>query len=93
LTAEQTYGLILGLYDIMGYSILLFNYPLTKVFFDIDGPRYIATIYDEKIVFNTSELIQGVITDANWINRDPHTIVTKIVEIDELEQETLITFE
>lgn len=50
----------------------------------IETYKYIAfTPWDNEILFNTPDFIQGIMTAAQWINIDHHIIVTHLIEVDE----------
>ena len=93
-TEELAYGLLLALDGHLEYLILMNGYELnindichkyqreTGVNFN-----YSANVNGYDVVFDSEDLIQGVVTAASWINVDPHDIITNFMN-DELFPQT-----
>lgn len=99
LTQDLMYGILVGLTGIPGWNITIGNIEVTRERYDpsynedqIENTSYAATVDDVEIYFNGVDFVQGVITAAQWTQRDPHTIITKLMELGDDDFENIINF-
>jgi len=97
LTLDQTYGILIGLNDSPSFQLYISGVPITSEnylerFNSSVDPSYIAIINGEEYYFINNGFVQGVITAADWLDIDPHTIITELISADEYGVRTPITF-
>lgn len=90
---EFTLGLLLGLQNNNDIYIVLVderNDDISPIQVNDIAPnftteaatRYYATVRRKKYYFESVEFIQGIITGCKWLNINPHTIITNIMDGD-----------
>ena len=98
LTEEQTYGILFGIENSPEFLISTSGVKITPadyqhLFINPDiGHPFVAVINDEEIFFSTTDFVQGIITAAQWTNRDPHSIITSLSQIGEDGSNTPLNF-
>ena len=97
LTLDQTYGILIGLNDSPSFQLYISDVPITsddylEIFNSSIAPSYVATINGEEYFFGDNQFVQGVITAAEWLDIDPHTIITDLIDADEYGNKTPLTF-
>lgn len=86
-TEDFTYGILAGIGDIPDIQLSFMDIAFTrKDLFDEwqlrnrYEYRYNVQVRDYNFPFNTPDFIQGATTAALWLNVDPHTIISDLVE-------------
>ena len=91
LSQELTYGILVALNNNPNFSVSLFGHELSRDEFDFiyvknndeeTRERFVVNHNGQLIAFGTNEFIQGVITAADWLDVDPHTLVTDLRYVD-----------
>lgn len=101
LTEELTYGILIGLVNSPDFAVYFFGIPLDHSQLDeryvvqdeqLAAGNFAVNYGDSIITFTTPQFIQGVVTASEWVNTDPHTIVTNLRQLDENLVVTPLTF-
>ena len=87
MSQDLAFGIVLILYNHQQFKLLLDDYELTINEMaipymtseqNIKTYQLVTSIGD--ITFNGAEVVQGIITAAQWLNVDPHTLVDNLRE-------------
>ena len=84
MSRELCYGVLFGLNNNPNILLFLYDQPITMDsgadFLILDEKTYIAKVHNQKLGFNDSSFIQGIVTASEWLNISAKTVITELME-------------